>query len=108
MDENFDLERCREFVQKRIDIDFFNIISEPVRSELLIFLASHGEMTIGEIAETFPQNRSGISRHLDTMNRLGIVTRRKVGREVFYTVNRDQIIDKFETATTNMKVLLHK
>ncbi|AQY50216.1 ArsR family transcriptional regulator [Listeria weihenstephanensis FSL R9-0317] len=107
MKGKYDPEKCRELIQENIDIEFFRAICEPVRSELLIFLASSGELTIGEIAENFPQNRSVISRHLDYMNRFGAVERRKVGREVFYKVDKKAIVGNFETAATNMKTLLN-
>lgn len=106
MNAKYDPEKCRELIQETIDIEFFRTICDPVRSELLIFLASSGELSIGEIAENFPQNRSGISRHLDYMNRFGAVERRKEGREVFYRVDKEQIARKFESASDNMKALL--
>lgn len=108
MGKEFDAASCRLWIENNIDIDFFRIISEPVRSELLIYLASSGEMTIGEIAEKFPQNRSVISRHLDYLNRLGAVNRRKQGREVYYRSNNKLIVEKFEKATLNMKAVMEK
>ncbi|MCH4169792.1 MAG: metalloregulator ArsR/SmtB family transcription factor [Lactobacillus sp.] len=106
MTPKYDPEKCRQWIEGNIDIDFFRAICDPVRSELLIFLASSGELTIGEIAENFSQNRSVISRHLDYMNRFGAVKRRKVGREVFYQVDKQTIVTKFGTASENMKALL--
>lgn len=64
-------------------------------------------MTIGEIAEYFPQNRSVISRHLDFMNRFNIVQRRKEGREVYYKANKKFIVDSFEETANNMKALMN-
>ncbi|MBU5365595.1 ArsR/SmtB family transcription factor [Enterococcus devriesei] len=108
MKAKYDPEKCRQLIQDSVDIDFFRAICDPVRSELLIFLASTGELSIGEIAENFPQNRSGISRHLDYMNRFGAVHRRKEGREVYYRVDKEQIANKFESASDNMKALLNQ
>ncbi len=101
-------EDCQNWIQEHIDIDFFRAISDPVRSELLIFLASSGEMTIGEIAENFPQNRSVISRHLDLLYRIGAVERNKEGREVYYRTSNTVIVDKFEQAAVNMRAVLNK
>lgn len=104
--KKFDSQQCRQWLAENVDIDFFRTICDPVRSELLIFLASSGELTVGEIAEHFPQNRSVISRYLDQMHRLGAVERRKVGREILYQANSRLIVDKFEEATTHMKAVL--
>lgn len=106
MGKKYDSQQCRQWIEDNIDIDFFRIICDPVRSELLIFLASAGELTIGEIAEHFPQNRSVISRHLDLMNRIDAVQRRKVGRKVLYKANNKFIVTKFQQTTDNMKAVL--
>ncbi len=107
MKTKYDPEKCREMIQESIDIDFFRTICDPVRSKLLIFLASTGELSVGKIAENFPLNRSVISRHLDYMNRFGAVQRRKEGREVYYKVDKNCIINKFDSASTNIKALLN-
>ncbi|MBY9078574.1 winged helix-turn-helix transcriptional regulator [Paenibacillus sp. HN-1] len=104
---NHDPNKCKKLIEDNINIEFFRALFDPVRSELLIFLSANGEMTIGEIAEYFPQNRSVISRHLDFMNRFNIVQRRKEGREVYYKANNEFIVDTFEEAASNMKALLN-
>jgi len=107
MGRNLDPNKCKKLIEDNIDIEFFRAIFDPVRSELLIFLAIYGEMTIGQIAEHFPQNRSVISRHLDYMNRFDIVQRRKDGREIYYKANKQFIVDAFEKTTNNMKALMN-
>lgn len=104
---NLDPNKCKKLIEDNIDIEFFRAVLDPVRSELLIFLSANGEMTIGGIAEYFPQNRSVISRHLDFMSRFGIVQRRKEGREVYYKTNNNFIVDKFEQTANNMKALMN-
>ncbi|ULO07037.1 winged helix-turn-helix transcriptional regulator [Paenibacillus sp. 19GGS1-52] len=104
---NYDPNKCKKLIEDNIDIEFFRAIFDPVRSELLLFLSANGEMTIGEIAEHFPQNRSVISRHLDFMNRFKIVQRRKEGREVYYKANKEFIVDTFEVTANNMKALMN-
>lgn len=103
---NYDPEKCKKLIEDNIDIEFFRAIFDPVRSELLIFLSVNGEMTVGEIAEHFPQNRSVISRHLDFMNRFNVVARRKQGREIYYKANETLIVDRFEETAKNMKALM--
>lgn len=104
---NHDPSKCKKLIEDNIDIEFYRAIFDPVRSELLIFLSIYGEMTIGQIAENFPQNRSVISRHLDHMNRFDIVLRRKEGREIYYKANKQFIVDTFEKTTNNMKALMN-
>jgi DNA-binding transcriptional ArsR family regulator len=97
---------CQKLIEEKIDIPFFRAVFDPVRSNLIVFLASNGEMTIGAIAENFPQNRSVISRHLDMLHRFGAVERRKDGREVYYQVNVEFVTDKFSVTADNMKALM--
>ncbi|KQL38232.1 ArsR family transcriptional regulator [Bacillus sp. FJAT-25509] len=104
---NHDPNKCKKMIEDNINIEFFRAILDPVRSELLIFLSVYGEMTIGEIAEHFPQNRSVISRHLDLMNRFNSVQRRKEGREIYYKANKEFIVDTFEETTNNIKALMN-
>lgn len=106
MQTHYDFEQCQQLIDERLDLPFFRAVVDPVRSNLILFLASNGEMTIGEIAEQFPQNRSVISRHLDLLYRFDVVLRRKVGREVYYKANSKVVATKFAEAATNMEALL--
>jgi len=89
-----------------IDFDFYKTLFEPVRSEILVFLVSHGEKNITEIAENFSQDRSVISRHLDLMNRYDMVIRTKQNRNIYYQANNNFIVEKFEQTTSNLKKLM--
>lgn len=106
MQTHYDPEQCQKLIDERLDLPFFRAVVDPVRSNLILFLASNGEMTIGEIAAQFPQNRSVISRHLDLLNRFDVVTRRKDGREVYYKANTQVVAAKFAESAANMDALM--
>lgn len=97
---------CGNFIEDNIDFDFYKALFDPVRSKILVYIASNGKKSVNEIAENFTQDRSVISRHLDLMNRYGIVSKTKINRYVFYEVNSKFIFDKFEETTTNLKRLM--
>jgi DNA-binding transcriptional ArsR family regulator len=97
---------CGNYIEDSIDFDFYKALFDPVRSEIIVFLASHGKKNISEIAEKFTQDRSVISRHLELLNRFGIVSKTKVNRYIFYEVNSTFIIRKFEETTQNLKRLI--
>jgi predicted transcriptional regulator len=97
---------CSNLIHDMIDFDFYKTLFDPVRSELLVFLVSHGEKNITEIAENFSQDRSVISRHLELMHRYGMVLKNKENRNIYYKANNNFIVDKFEQTTTNLKNLL--
>jgi len=62
----------------------FGALSDPTRRAILARLSS-GEATVGELAEPFDVSRPAISKHLDVLERAGMVHRVKDGR-----VNRCQ------------------
>lgn len=106
MGNSKDAAACSNSIYGMIDFEFYKILFDPVRSEILVYLVSNGEKNIKEISENFTQDRSVISRHLDLMNRAGIVIKTKETRNVYYKANNEFIVDKFETTTDNLKKLL--
>ena len=97
---------CGNFIEDSIDFDFYKTLFDPVRSNILVYIASSGKKSVNEIAENFTQDRSVISRHLDLMSRYGIVSKTKINRYVFYEVNSKFILDKFEGTTESLKRLM--
>lgn len=84
------------------DTELFQVFSEPIRLEILQFLALNGQKDIGSIAESFPQDRSVVSRHLQLMERAGIVVSKKVARRVIYSIDGAALVSKFEE---NLQIL---
>lgn len=97
---------CSNYVQERIDFDFYKALFDPVRIDLLIYLLAYGPKNIKEIAENFSQDRSVISRHLDLMNRYGMVEKRKENRNIYYDASRKAVIDKVEETINTIKKLM--
>lgn len=103
------LERpCSSKLENAMDFEFYKVLFDPVRSEIMIFLGTYGDSTITKVAEYFPQDRTVISRHLDLMYRYGILNKTKKSREYIYHLNADFVIDKFEKTTTDLKKLANK
>jgi DNA-binding transcriptional ArsR family regulator len=97
---------CGNLVKDSIDFEFYKTVFDPVRSEILVYLVSHGKKNIKEIAENFSQDRSVISRHLDLMYRFSIVLKTKENRNIYYEANSMFIVEKFEQTTENLKKLM--
>jgi predicted transcriptional regulator len=97
---------CGSRIEDSIDFDFYKALFDPVRSEIIVFLASHGKMNISEIADNFTQDRSVISRHLELLGRYGILIKTKMNRCTIYDVNSAFIVSKFEETTQNLKRLI--
>ncbi|WP_026733324.1 ArsR/SmtB family transcription factor [Fischerella sp. PCC 9605] len=72
--------------------DFFKVLSNPVRIQILDTLRQ-GEQNVNYIAEWLEIDASSISQQLGVLRRLNLVTSRKQGNYVFYSI-RDQAIFK--------------
>ena len=63
---------------RRLDA-LFGALADPTRRRILDRLA-RGEATVGELAEPFAMTRPAISKHLDVLERAGLVHRIPDGR----------------------------
>lgn len=61
-------------------------LADPTRRQLLDLLAVHGEATATTLAEQLPVSRQAVVKHLTVLDSAGLVSSRRVGREVKYAV----------------------
>ena len=64
----------------------FAALADPTRWKLLGTLARQGEGTATTLAAELPISRPAVIKHLVVLDRAGLVTRRRAGREVRYRV----------------------
>ena len=88
-----------------LDTEFFNALCEPVRVQLVRALVLNGRSDIQTLAQSFPQDRSVISRHLQIMERAGLVVSQKVGRHQYFELDGPTIVDRVESILGLMRVL---
>ncbi|WP_214318223.1 ArsR/SmtB family transcription factor [Nonomuraea sediminis] len=61
-------------------------LADPTRRQLLDLLAAQGEVTATTLAERLPVSRQAVVKHLAVLDAAGLVSGRRVGREVRYAV----------------------
>jgi DNA-binding transcriptional ArsR family regulator len=88
-----------------LDSPFLRALTEPARLEVLRVLLVHGPGDIGEIAEHLPQDRSVISRHLKVLQEAGIVSGRKDGRRVVFSLEGGALVGNLERILVECKSL---
>ena len=66
-------------------------LGDPMRIRLLDLLLEGGEATASTLAGALPITRQGVSKHLAVLERDGLVTARRSGREVRYAVCEDRL-----------------
>jgi DNA-binding transcriptional ArsR family regulator len=66
-------------------------LGDPMRVRLIDLLLERGEATASTLAETLPITRQGVAKHLAVLERDGLVTARRSGREVRYSVREERL-----------------
>jgi len=92
-----------------IDIDILNKLSEffKVLGDLtrvkILFALDKNEMCVCDIANVLNMSKSSISHQLGTLRKNGIVKCRKVGKEVFYTLDDEHVKEVFEVGMEHIE-----
>lgn len=80
---------------------YFALLSEPMRLKILHVLCNT-ERSVGEIVEALGATQANVSRHLNLMHRAGVLSRRKEGNLVYYTVCDVEAVQLCRTVSVNM------
>ena len=78
-------------VARRLDATF-SALSDPTRRAILVRLIQ-GEATVSEIAAPFAISRPAVSKHLKVLDRAGLVSRQRDGREVLCRFEAGALIE---------------
>ena len=70
--------------------DAFNAIAEPRRRQILEFIAAD-ERSVGEIADELELGQPSVSKHLQVLLNVDLVTRRRDGRRTLYRTNSETL-----------------
>ncbi|MGE3520768.1 MAG: ArsR/SmtB family transcription factor [Vicinamibacterales bacterium] len=70
--------------------DPFNAIAEPRRRHILELVAAQ-ERSVGDIADALALEQPSVSKHLQVLRHVGLVTVRREGRRTLYRTNADAL-----------------
>ncbi|MGH3170507.1 MAG: ArsR/SmtB family transcription factor, partial [Trebonia sp.] len=73
------------------DDELWSAIGDPSRRQVLDLLVSNGEVTARWLARRVPFSRQAVSKHLDVLERAGLISRRKQGREVLCRAQAERL-----------------
>ena len=59
----------------------FTAVADPTRRDLLERLRAQGPLSLGRLAEPLPISRQAVTKHLRILERSGLISARRVGRE---------------------------
>jgi DNA-binding transcriptional ArsR family regulator len=66
-------------------------LGDPTRIRLLDLLLEQGEATASTLAGQLPITRQAVSKHLAVLERNGLVTAHRSGREVRYAIRQERL-----------------
>jgi len=75
--------------------EFFKMFAHPIRLALLDSFRE-GEKTVTELQKELGLKQSTISQHLANFRKLGIVTIRKEGRNIYYKISDERILKAYD------------
>ena len=84
-------------------LELLRALSDENRQNIIKLFFSEKEVCVNDIASHFTLSRPTISHHLNLMKRARLLKSRKEGKEVYYSVNREYVIDIFEAFLKSFK-----
>jgi DNA-binding transcriptional ArsR family regulator len=70
--------------------DPFNAVAEPRRRHILEFIAAE-ERSVNDIADALGLGQPSVSKHLQVLRNVGLVTMRRDGRQALYRTNAETL-----------------
>ncbi|MEX3983696.1 ArsR/SmtB family transcription factor [Paraburkholderia sp. EG287A] len=69
----------------------FVAMGDTQRQRLLLAFEPGERLTVGQLCSASPLNRATVSHHLKILRQSGVLGSEKIGKEVFYWVERDAV-----------------
>jgi len=73
-------------------VQFCKTLADSTRQQILEMLLE-GEMCVCDIVRAFDVSQPTISHHLNILKQFDLVTTRKKGRQVYYAINHDCVVE---------------
>ena len=90
---------------RRFKADIFQALAHPTRIAILELL-SDGELSAGALIEKLGMEQANVSQHLAVLRAKQLVSNRKAGNQVFYSVRDPIIIEVLTLMRTYFQVHL--
>ncbi len=73
-------------------VEFCKALADDTRQRILTMLLEE-EKCVSDIVAEFNMSQPTISHHLGILKQFNLVTSRKEGKQVFYTINQDNVVE---------------
>jgi DNA-binding transcriptional ArsR family regulator len=86
--------------------EYFSVLSEPSRLRIMYGVCS-GEKSVSQVLELCGTSQANVSRHLAALHQAGILSRRKEGVTVFYSIQDSATLEMCQTVCAKIAESLH-
>jgi DNA-binding transcriptional ArsR family regulator len=76
--------------------DVFFALGDPHRQRILLTFERDEELNVSQIVSVSTLSRPAVSHHLKILRDAGILVSEKRGKEVFFRINKNYILETFE------------
>ena len=73
-------------------VEFCKALADDTRQRILTMLLE-GEKCVSDIVAEFDMSQPTISHHLGILKQFDLVTSRKEGKQVFYAINQENVVE---------------
>ncbi len=80
----------------------FKVLGDPTRVRIISILCG-GETCVGDLAERLELSQSAVSHQLRVLRNLHLVSVRKEGRNVFYALDDEHVLELFAQGLDHVK-----
>lgn len=81
---------------------FFKVVGDETRMKILCELAIR-ELCVNDIAEAVEMTKSAVSHQLRMLKDEGLVKARRDGKNIFYSLDDQHVVDLLDIAFTHIK-----
>lgn len=89
---------------RRAETYFFKALGDETRLRILELLKEHGELSVSDLCKEIEKEQGTISHHLACLRNCGLVTTRREGKSIIYSLNsEDKIHSILELAERHVR-----
>ena len=81
----------------------FTALGDEHRQRILLLFEKGERLNVGQIAEVSTLTRSTVSHHLKILREAGVLSSEKIGKEVWFWINRDTLHTVFADVQTYVR-----
>ena len=81
----------------------FTALGDEHRQRILLTFEKGERLNVGQIVEVSTLSRSAVSHHLKVLRESGVLGSEKVGKEVFYWIDKDFLQDSLQAVLVYIK-----